>query len=214
MKKILFLLFLICFSLLPAVASDWVKIPDTSTYFDKESIVKKGENIYSIETKSPADNGLEYRNTFVINGNTQKFNLNEVKLLDPKSQKVLKRKNYYDWYDMKNGSNMYDLYQIILASVASQSKAKDTVIHETLQINPNIEMLMEHEYYNGIHAKSIKVKQVEVEKDNYIKNGEVIEGEPNCFAIIIEITDMKGKTIELLGISPLSQGDYAFKLKE
>ena len=97
MKKILFLLFLICFSLLPAVASDWVKIPDTSTYFDKESkaIVKKGENIYSIETKSPADNGLEYRNTFVINGNTQKFNLNEVKLLDPKSQKVLKRKNYY-----------------------------------------------------------------------------------------------------------------------
>ena len=208
MKKILFLLFLICFSLLPTVASDWVKIPDTSTYFDKESIVKKGENIYSIETKSPADNGLEYRNTFVINGNTQKFNLNEVKLLDPKSQKVLKRKNYYDWYDMKNGSNMYNLYQIILASTISQSKAQNAVIHETLQINPNIEMLMGGEYYNGI-----KVKQVEVEKNNYIKNGEVIEGEPNCCAIIIEITDMKGNTIELLGISPLSQGDYAFKIK-
>lgn len=214
MKKILFLLFLICFSLLPTVASDWVKIPDTSTYFDKESIVKKGENIYSIETKSPADNGLEYRNTFVINGNTQKFNLNEVKLLDPKSQKVLKRKNYYDWYDMKNGSNMYNLYQIILASTISQSKAQNAVIHETLQINLNIEMLMCSEYYNGIKVKSIKVKQVEVEKNNYIKNGEVIEDEPNCCAIIIEITDMKGNTIELLGISTLSQGDYAFKIKE
>ena len=74
-------------------------------------------------------------------------------------------------------------------------------------------MLMGGEYYNGIKVKSIKVKQVEVEKNNYIKNGEVIEGEPNCCAIIIEITDMKGNTIELLGISPLSQGDYAFKIK-
>ena len=33
--------------------------------------------IYSIEKKSPADNGLEYRNIFVINGNTQKFNISE-----------------------------------------------------------------------------------------------------------------------------------------
>jgi hypothetical protein len=93
-------------------------------------------------------------------------------------------------------------------------QAQDAVIHETLQIKPNIEMLMGHEYYNGIHVKSIKVKQVEVEKDNYIKNGEVIEGEPNCFAIIIEITDMKGNTTKLLGIQPLSQGDYTFKIKE
>lgn len=93
-------------------------------------------------------------------------------------------------------------------------QAQDIVIHETLQINPNIEMLMGHEYYNGIHVKSIKVKQVEVEKDNYIKNGEIIEGEPNCFAIIIEMTDIKGNTTELLGIQPLYQGDYAFKIKE
>ena len=73
---------------------------------------------------------------------------------------------------MKNGSNMYNLYQIILASTISQSKAQNAVIHETLQINPNIEMLMGGEYYNGIKVKSIKVKQVEVEKNNYIKNGE------------------------------------------
>lgn len=48
MKKILYLLLLICFSLLPVIASDWVQIPDTTTYFDKESIKSKGENIYSI----------------------------------------------------------------------------------------------------------------------------------------------------------------------
>lgn len=96
----------------------------------------------------------------------------------------------------------------------TKAQAQDTIIHETLQINPNIEMLMSHEYYNGIKVKSIKIKQVEVEKDNFIKNGEIIGGEPNCFAIIIEITDIKGNTIELLGISPLSQGDYAFKIKE
>ena len=96
----------------------------------------------------------------------------------------------------------------------TKAQAQDTVIHETLQINPNIEMLMSHEYYNGIKVRSIKVKQVEIEKGNYIKNGEIIEGEPNCFAIIIEITDMNGKTIELLGMSSLSQGDYAFRIKE
>lgn len=103
---------------------------------------------------------------------------------------------------------------IIFIFQHTKVQAQDAVIHETLQINPNIEMLMSHEYYNGIQVKSIKVKQVEVEKDNYIKNGEVIEGEPNCFAIIIEITDMKGNTTELLGIRPLSQGDYTFKIKE
>ena len=103
---------------------------------------------------------------------------------------------------------------IILMFQHTKAQAQDTIIHETLQINPNIEMLMSHEYYNGIKVKSIKIKQVEVEKDNFIKNGEIIGGEPNCFAIIIEITDIKGNTIELLVISPLSQGDYAFKIKE
>lgn len=103
---------------------------------------------------------------------------------------------------------------IIFLFQHAKAQAQDTVIHETLQINPNIEMLMSHEYYNGIKVKNIKVKQVEVEKDNFIKNGEIIEGEPNCFAIIIEITDMKGNTTELLGIQPLSQRDYAFKIKE
>ena len=81
-------------------------------------------------------------------------------------------------------------------------------------LNPNIEMLMSHEYYKGIKVKSIKIKQVEIKKDSYIKNSEVIEGEPNYISVIVEITDMKGNTIELLGISPLSQGDYAFKIKE
>ncbi len=114
---------------------------------------------------------------------------------------------------MKKIKSTFLIFLIILLNCSAQA-SQDTVIHETLQINPNIEILMSHEYYNGIKVKSIKVKQVEIEKDNYIKNGEIIEGEPNCFAIIIEITDMKGNTIELLGISPLSQGDYAFKIKE
>lgn len=209
----IYLLFLFITSM-PGFAADWVQIPDTTTYFNKESIKNEGKNIYSIETKSPADNGLEYRNIFVINGNTQKFNLNEVKLYDPKTQKVIKRKNYFDWYDIKNGSNISNLYQAILILNTAQVKTKDAVIHETLQINPNIEMLMSHEYYKGIKVKSIKIKQVEIKKDNYVKNGTPIEGEPNCISVIVEITDMKGNSIELLGISPLSQGDYAFKIKE
>ncbi|MGN1152469.1 MAG: hypothetical protein ACI4S3_00425 [Candidatus Gastranaerophilaceae bacterium] len=91
----IYLLFLFITSM-PGFAADWVQIPDTTTYFNKESVKNEGKNIYSIETKSPVDNGLEYRNIFVINGNTQKFNLNEVKLYDPKTQKVIKRKNYFD----------------------------------------------------------------------------------------------------------------------
>lgn len=214
MQKILYLLLLICFTFLPSIAADWVQIPDTTTYFDKESIKKEGHNIYSIETKSPADNGLEYRNIFVINGNTQKFNLSEVKLFDPKNQKVIKRKKYYDWYDIKSGSNISDLYQVILILTTPQAKTKDTVIHTTLEINPNIEMLMSHEYYKGIKVKSIKIKQVEIKKDNYIKNREVIEGEPNYISVIVEITDMKGNTTEIFGMCTLSYGNYVYKVKE
>lgn len=114
---------------------------------------------------------------------------------------------------MKKIKSTFLISLIILLNCSAQA-SQDTVIHETLQINPNIEMLMSHEYYNGTKVKSIKIKQVEVEKDNYIKNGEIIEGEPNCFAIIIEITDMNGKTIELLGMQSLSQGDYTFRIKE
>ena len=73
---------------------------------------------------------------------------------------------------------------------------------------------MSHEYYNGIKVKSIKIKQVEVEKDNFIKNGEIIGGEPNCFAIIIEITDIKGNTTEIFGMCTLSYGDYVYEIKE
>ncbi|MCM1004273.1 MAG: hypothetical protein NC408_08030 [Candidatus Gastranaerophilales bacterium] len=214
MKKLyIYLLFLLCTSI-PTFAADWVQIPGTKTYFDKESIKIKGENIYSIETKSPANNGLEWRNIFIINGNTKKFNLNEVKLIDPKNQTVIKSKKYYDWDEMEKGSNIYNIYQLILVLTTHKVKTKDTVIHETLQINPNIEMLMGHEYYKGIKIKSIKVKQVELEKDNIIKNGNVIEGEPNCFSVIVEITDMKGNIIKLFGIKTLSQEDYAIKIKE
>lgn len=96
----------------------------------------------------------------------------------------------------------------------SQAKTKDTVIHTTLEINPNIEMLMSHEYYKGIKVKSIKIKQVEIKKDSYIKNSEVIEGEPNYISVIVEITDMKGNTTEIFGMCTLSYGDYVYEIKE
>ena len=114
---------------------------------------------------------------------------------------------------MKKIKSTFLISLIILLNCSAQA-SQDAVIHETLQINPNIEMLMSHEYYKGIKVKSIKIKQVEIKKDNYVKNGTPIEGEPNCISVIVEITDMNGKTIELLGMSSLSQGDYAFKIKE
>ena len=214
MKKFLFVSFVLFLTSLSTSAADWVQIPDTKTYFDKESIKVKGENIYSIETKSPADNGLEYRNIFIINGNTQKFNLNEVKLIDPKNQKVLKSKKYYDWYSIKPGSNIYDLYQVILILTTTQAKTKNRLIHEMLQINPDIELLMTHEFYKGIKVKSIKIKQIEIEKDTEIKNKQAIEGEPNQFSVIVEITDMKGNITELFGTRSLTVGDYVFKIKK
>ncbi len=114
---------------------------------------------------------------------------------------------------MKKIKSTFLIFLIILLNCSAQA-SQDAVIHETLQINPNIEMLMAHEYYKGIKVKSIKIKQVEIKKDNYIINSEVIEGEPNCMVIIVEITDMKGNTIELLGMQSLSKGDYTFKIEE
>ncbi len=58
---------------------------------------------------------------------------------------------------------------IVLIFQHAEVKAQDTVLHETLQINHNIEMLVSSKYYKGIMVKSIKVKQIEVEKDNYVK---------------------------------------------
>ena len=63
---------------------------------------------------------------------------------------------------MKKIKSTFLIFLIILLNCSAQA-SQDTVIHETLQINPNIEILMSHEYYNGIKVKSIKVKQVEIE---------------------------------------------------
>ena len=114
---------------------------------------------------------------------------------------------------MKKIKSTFLIFLIILLNCSVQA-SQDTVIHTTLEINPNIEMLMSHEYYKSIKVKSIKIKQVEIKKDNYVKSGTPIEGEPNCISVIIEITDIKGNTIELLGMQSLSQGDYTFKIEE
>lgn len=88
--------------------------------------------------------------------------------------------------------------------------AKDLTMHNTLQINTDSELLLSHEYYKGIKIKSIKIKQIEINHDSYITNGEVLEGDPNSFSIVVEITDMKGNTTELFGHRSLSHGDYTY----
>lgn len=88
--------------------------------------------------------------------------------------------------------------------------AKDLTMHNTLQINTDSELLLSHEYYKGIKIKSIKIKQIEINNDSYITNGKVIEGNPNSFSIVVEITDMKGNKTELYGCRSLSQGDYTY----
>ena len=88
--------------------------------------------------------------------------------------------------------------------------AKDLKVHHTLQINTDSELLMNHEYYKGIKIKSIKIKQIEINNDSIITNGEVIEGDPNSFSIVVEITDIKGNKTELYGHRSLSHGDYTY----
>ena len=88
--------------------------------------------------------------------------------------------------------------------------AKDLTMHNTLQINTDSELLLSHEYYKGIKIKSIKIKQIEINHDSYITNGKVIEGDPNAFSIVVEITDMKGNKTELYGRRSLSHGDYTY----
>lgn len=88
--------------------------------------------------------------------------------------------------------------------------AKDIITHGALQIDSDMELLLSHEYYKGIKVKSIKIKQVEINRDSYITNGEVLEGDPNSFSIVVEITDMKGNKTELFGHRSLSHGDYTY----
>ena len=88
--------------------------------------------------------------------------------------------------------------------------AKDIITHGTLQIDSDMELLLSHEYYKGIKVKSIKIKQVEINHDSYITNGEVLEGDPNSFSIVVEITDMKDNKTELFGHRSLSHGDYTY----
>ncbi len=88
--------------------------------------------------------------------------------------------------------------------------AKDLTVHNTLRIDTDSELLLSHEYYKGIKIKSIKIKQIEITHDSYITNGKVIEGDPNSFSIVVEITDMKGNKTELYGHHSLSYGDYTY----
>ena len=88
--------------------------------------------------------------------------------------------------------------------------AKDLAVHHTLQINTDSELLVSHEYYKGIKIKSIKIKQIEINHNSYVTNGEVLEDDPNSFSIVVEITDMKGNKTELYGRRSLLQGDCTY----
>ena len=88
--------------------------------------------------------------------------------------------------------------------------AKDLTMHNTLRIDTDSELLLSHEYNKGIKIKSIKIKQIEINNDSYITNGEVLEDDPNSFSIVVEITDMKGNKTELYGYRSLSVGDFTY----
>lgn len=103
----LFLLFLIS----PAFAETWFNIPGTTINYNKDSIKNESNAIFSVLTKSPANDGLELRNTVHINCLTKQFNFGELKLFDPLKQKYVYRQYIQpDWTDIPDKSNMYWLY--------------------------------------------------------------------------------------------------------
>lgn len=96
---------------------------------------------------------------------------------------------------------------------AAQAQQKVT-IHEAFEVNPDLEMLISHEYYNGIKIKSIKIKQIEIKKNIYIKNREITGDEPNQIDVVLEITDTHGNRTEIFGTKPLAIGDYTYKFQD
>ena len=102
------------------------------------------------------------------------------------------------------------ILSFVLFAISGKSFAKDLTMHNTLRIDTDSELLLSHKYYNGIKIKSIKIKQIEINHDSYITNGEVLEDDPNSFSIVVEITDMKGNKTELFGHRRLSHGDYTY----
>ena len=91
---------------------------------------------------------------------------------------------------------------------------QEIIVKESLAINSDIEMLLNHEYNNGIKVKSIKIKQVEINNNTYIKNSGVEKGDPNWISVVIEITDMKGNVTEISGGQSLQLGDFTYKVTE
>ncbi len=103
----------------------------------------------------------------------------------------------------------------ILFTMTNMTQAnQEIIVHENFIITPDMEMLIDHSFYEGVKIKSIKIKQVEIEHDTIIKNGKVNEGEPNSISVLIEITDMKGNKNEIFGSRPLEVGDYKFIIEE
>ena len=61
-----------------------------------------------------------------------------------------------------------------------------------------------------MQIKDIKVKQVTITKDTLIKDGKIIEGEPDYVVVTLEITDKKGNKQEVSSGKDLHFGDYKY----
>ena len=97
---------------------------------------------------------------------------------------------------------------------ATYAAVQDRTIQETFYITPDAELLLSHEYYKGIKVKSIVVKQIKVDTEHYVKNGDFKAGDPKWLSLIVEITDMKGKKTELYAGSSLHTGNFGYEIKD
>lgn len=105
---------------------------------------------------------------------------------------------------------------LILTALTNIVHAEDLIMHTNFQIYPNSEFFPSEDFNikQKMQIKNIKVKQVTITKDTRIKNGEIIEGEPNYVVVTLEITDKKGNKSEVSSGKDLYLGDYKYIIHE
>ena len=102
----------------------------------------------------------------------------------------------------------------LLLIPSSYGAVQDKTIQETLYITPDAELLLSHEYYKGVKVKSIVVKQIKIDTEHCIKDGDFKAGDPKWLSLIVEITDMKGNKTELYAGSSLHNGNFGYEIKD
>ena len=110
MKK--FLILIICLFILPVFASEWITIKNADITYDKTSITKTFDGVYSVITKAPANNGLELITRMSINCDFKRFSFAEYRLFDPMKGKSVYRKMLEPaWDNIPEDSNLILLYE-------------------------------------------------------------------------------------------------------